>query len=436
MKKQTWIHGISLLLAFLLLFGATSCSRQDLSRAPEERIRLTVEELDVEYSEEFSEQSSRRAAEILARFLFMNDGLSISEDEKEQLAQRIQTDYLPLFLSERVREEELEQLLAHGESFCSALEELTSGEPKELRDRKIFFFGEWYRNMIATIGTERTGRVVFGGISFYLDEQIRYYEERYEQYGFSFYQLQVEMLTDRKTALTEEIGAEIFTKAMSVPAFLTSVSAGALWVEDEQLSSLLYDGDLVAILRRQGDYFCSLGITEYQWLLIGEVFSVFGSDGGEDLLGEELCILRDLGILADGGACVPKLLTLYSAFADALDAKTLAAIRDADTRDVRAMAFCSVLSKCREEFFALSAQFEMMCATSDSRELEAIENKGLLEEFAKFEKDYTVMDAEAFFEVVSACAEGREDADSVERAFLCTLRGTAPYLAFAIFSNG
>ena len=86
MKKQTWIHGISLLLALLMLFGATSCSRQDLSRAPEERVRLTVEELDVEYSEEFSVQSSRRAAEILARFLFFNDGLVISEEEKGTFA--------------------------------------------------------------------------------------------------------------------------------------------------------------------------------------------------------------------------------------------------------------------------------------------------------------------------------------------------------------
>ena len=436
MKKQTWIHGISLLLALLMLFGATSCSRQDLSRAPEERVRLTVEELDVSYTEEFAVQSSRRAAEILARFLFFNDGLVISEEEKGTLAQRIETDYLPLFSAERVREAELERVLLLGESFYHSLEGMESSEPKEARSQKLILFSEWYRDMVAILGTERTGRVVFGGISFYLDEQIHYYEERYEQYGFSFYQLQVEMLTDRKTALTEEIGAEVFTKAMTVPAFLTSVATGALWVEDEQLSSLLYDGDLVAILRRQGDYFDSLGITEYQWLLIGEVFSVFGSDGGEDLLGEELCVLRDLGVLADGAACVPKLLSLYSAFADRLDAKTFSAIRDAESRDVRAREVCSVLVECEDEFFALTDKFEMMCATSASREREAIENQGLWEEFLAFEKEYAAMDTEALFEVISECAEGRESADGVHRALLCTLRGTAPYLAFAIFENG
>ncbi|MBQ2999077.1 MAG: hypothetical protein IJD64_01310, partial [Clostridia bacterium] len=157
---------------------------------------------------------------------------------------------------------------------------------------------------------------------------------------------------------------------------------------------------------------------------------------GEDLLGEELCVLRDLGILADGAACVPKLLSLYSAFVDRLDAETLAAIRDVESRDVRAREVCRVLVECEDEFFALTDKFEMMCATSASREREVIENQGRWEEFLAFEKEYVTMDAEELFEVISECAEGRESADGVDRAILCTLRGTAPYFAFAIFENG
>ena len=430
MKKQLWIRGISLLLAFLILFGATACARGTVASEPKEEIRLTVEETPVQYTDAFSEQSARRATEILSRLLFLNEGLLIPESEKEALMQRIRNDYLPLFSSQRVREEELERVLERSEYFCDRLESASATDSK-----RTMLLGEWYRDMVAALGTERAGHVMFFGICFYLDEQIHYFEEQYDRYGFSFYQMQADLLKERKSALTDEIGADVFAKAMTVPAFLSSVAAGALWVEDEQLSSLLYDGDLVAILRRQGDYFTSLGISEYQWILLGEVFSLFGSDGGEDLLGEEICILRDLGVLSDGAACIPNALRLYSAFVDRLDAKTLAAIRDGADPDAQLKVFCSVLAECKDEMLALMEKFEMMCKTSALREFQAIENAELLEEFAAFENEYSMLNAEKFFEVISKCAEGSVGSDEVYAAAIGYLRSTAPYLAFAIDSS-
>ena len=433
MKKRLLTHGISLLLVLSLLLSLFACARPQEDSASSEGQRLTVRELDVTYSEELREHLSHRGAELLARLLRLRDGLVVPEETREELAVLLREGYLPLFERERVSEEELKQVLALAEAFCEELERSpeSSSEGGRRGDRMLTLCA-LYRDLIATLGTERGGHVAYGGLCYYLEGQISYYEERFEAYGLPWYEREAKDAERRLTTLREDVGEAVFTDAMCVPAFAASVAAGALPEADAGMGTLLYDGDLVAILQRQGDFFTSLEVSEYQWYVLGDVFSAFGGDGSESLTDGVLAALRDEGMPARVGTCVPQALSLYSAFADKLDAKIMGALREAEDEDERARILCGLLSGCEEELLVFLEKFESTCVTSGDRQRAVIENEGLTDAFATFEAEETAYDAAGFADAIAACAEGEESGERLYAATLRYLRGTLPYLAFAM----
>ena len=433
MKKQAFTRGICLLLAIFLVLGATACTKQAVE--PQEERRLCVEETDVTYSEEFSVQASRRVAEILARLLYAREGLVVPEEEKAELAQKARNGYLPLLEKEKVRVEELEQMLSRSEAFCGEWEGLLSSDISDARRARMLAFCSLYRDFVAVVGTSRAGRVTYGGLCFYLGEQVEYYEARYEAYGYAFYKKEAERAAWRKQSLEYEVGAAAFAEAMCVPAFAASLASGALPVEAAGLSSLLYDGDIVAILQRQGRFFSSLSVSEYQWYVIGEVFAGFAPDG-EGLLDSLLAVWRDDGMLGKSAIGMPCTLALYAAFADSLDANSLAAIRDAENEEARLGELCRVLVLCEDELLALLEKMEATCQMNNAREREVIEDAELLDELAAFEAAYPTLDREGVIEAISACAAGQGGIDMLRTSYLRYLRSFAPYLAFAVYADG
>ena len=129
---------------------------------------------------------------------------------------------------------------------------------------------------------------------------------------------------------------------------------------------------------------------------------------------------------------MPELLSVYAAFSDKLDATSLEAIHSAETAEERTRAICVVLSHCENELLAVLKKFEALCKSATPQELTLIENAGMFDRLAEFEQRIPIRSAEDLIQAISSCADGALSAEELERIYLGTLRGTVPYLAFAI----
>lgn len=426
MKRHVLIHGISLLLAISLFLGATSCTKRNAIDETDEQ-RLTVETVTVRYTDELLAQASLKASEILARWLYLRDGLVMGETERASFAEQVRLGYLPVWEKEGVLEDELWRALSLAERACEEWE-ASDGSTRA----RTLLLCSYYRDLVAVLGSTRAGRVTYGGLCFYFEEQIAYNQARYEQYGLSWYDTAAKQASRRLEALQGEIGAEAFTDAMSVPAFAASVAAGAIPSAEAGVAGLLYDGDLVAILQRQGDYFSSLSVSEYQWYVIGDIWLSLAIGDAESLPAQMTATLHDEGIAARSALCIPELLTLYASLADGLDAASLAELRSAETEEARARAVCKLLSACDGELLTLLEKFRTLCACATERELTLIENAGLTDELAAFEQRTPAVSAQTFVSAIRAVADGSLSQNELRRAYLGFLRGTLPYFAFSI----
>ena len=433
MKRHLCARGISLLLACVFILMCASCERGEQNgSAPEtEGKRLTVDTVEVIYDDLFKEQISRRAADIFARFVKADRGIVLKEEQKAELAQSFREEYIPIFQGEGVRAEELEEILLLCGSLCDKLEkDKLSGT----RDR-LMSFCELYRDAVALIGTKRAGRVTYDSLCNYLNGRIEYYDERYEQYGYQWYRSRAEETRARLTSLTQDVGRDTFTEAMTVPAFAATVSGGVLSSTDGAVDSMIYDGDIKEILEFQSEYFLSLEISAYQWRVIGEAFSSLEGGEPDSLLGTSLQVLREEETLARSAECMPQLLNVYAAFVSSIEIGELSALRSAETEDERMRMICAVLVRCPDELNGLFAAVEKNCATKSEAEYDVIGSAGMLSEYEEFTNKYPPIDSGALFGLIADCAEGKAEKGDVGMGLLRYLEGSAPYLAFAIYAD-
>ena len=437
MRKRVCVRGISLLLAFVFIFACVSCTRTNgEDGTPTEREQmLTVDTVDVVYSEEFKRQAADKAADVLARLIRSETGIAVSDGQRESFSDMMLEGYIPMLQDERVRPEELDGILLLADTLCSELEAINDSSDGSRMRRRMTFFCVFYRDTVALIGTQRAGRVAYDGLCYYLEGKIEYYEARYEQYGYKWYHSSAQELRKRLNALEKDVDKDTFASAMTVPTFASSVGTGMFLTVDGAVDSMLYDGDIKAILKRQSEYFLSLNITEYQWYVIGNALSALGGESSDTLLGTLLAVLWDEGVTAQSARCMPQLLEFYAAFARELEVEQLAVLRGEPSEEQRIRTVCCVLTKCTDELNALFKAFESYCATETEAEYEAVRSAEMLEELEAFSCEYSPIDSQALLEVIESCANGAAGGEDVRRGIIRYIGATAPYLAFSIYAE-
>ena len=434
MKKHLCLRGVGLLLACILTFSFVSCGKVKNDAAKETEItrRLSVDVVDVFYDKDYKEAVAEDMAEVISRLVRIEFGVILGDERKASLRELLLKDYVSLFESEGVRTCELDGILSICRTLCAELEQREIDGPAR---EKIISFCSFYRDVVSLIGTERAAGVTYEGLRLYLEDKAEYYAAGYEKYGYLWYADSAKITQSRLDALVGEVGKQTFIDAMSVPIFAMSVMSGVFPTTDGAVSSMLYDGDVSAILKRQAEYFRSLDVTDYQWYVIGEAFCTFGGYTSETLLGASTSVLVESGMLSQFARCMPKLVKTYAAFAEKLDAERISVIRNADKQEMRLRTVCEAISECPDELYELLGVFEKYCATQSEAEYSIIERADMQDRYSSFSREYSPIDASTFAKAIRSFAAGEIDESELSRSALRYLSKTAPYFAFAIYAD-
>lgn len=431
MKKCIFVRGISLLLSLILIFLCVSCSDSKKEERKNTQ-RLTVETVHTDYGEQFEMTVSARMADIFARLLRLKEGINMNDSQREELAEKMLPQYISLFEDEKVSEDELEELLLAVESTCALLEERdgTVLEGFISYDTEMYF--SIYRKMVETIGTERSGRVAYDALCIYFEDRIAYYEDRYEQYGYLWYLSSAQDLQNRLNELKADIGKQTFSDAMSVITFSASVIFGAFSLGDDAMGNLLYNGDIKETLKRQSKHFLSLGITEYQWYVMGDVLSFIDDGSSENLCDTLLLQARDDGFFARAARCAPSFLTLYAAFANKIEVEDIEQLKSEKTAEGRMRIICLVLSECNEELTPLLDNIAVNCASGGENYVKLVRSFECEDLFEDFCAEYTAIDSVALCKAINSYAKGVSKYADIRKSVIGYAVSFAPYLTFAL----
>ena len=433
MKKSLWIRGINLLLALLLVVSCAACARDGEETPPKDTGRLVIEESYVSYDESFIKEISEQATELLVALIRTEKGIILPKEERDDLSSLLRNDYIPLFADERITPEELREILSAAENLLPASENRTAETTHESTRNKATAFSSFYQNAVAIIGTRRAGNVLYEGLCIYLNTKIDHYEARYEQYGYPYYLASAQEYKTNLNALTATVGKETFSEAVTVLSFSTSLAAGLLPLSASSQESVLFDGDIQAALRRQTEYFVSLGITEEQWYAMGSVLSLLVDSSADELHEATAATLTDEGYFARLARSIPSLLTFYRAFAQNMTLEQMAILKNTDTEKEYLRAISQILTDSSDELSALLTSLESNSTKESEGCRKLMEAEGMTAELDNFLKEYPEKDMSELLRTIACHAEGSASDAALRKSVIGYARTLSPYLTFALY---
>ena len=423
MKKSAFLRAVCFLLALLMLTGLASCAKTPQPSAPAGQ-RLEVERDAVQYGADFVQESAARIAQLTARFLFLSNGMQLGDANLQSIRDRAASELLPACMRASLYPEELAAILDLAQEYCASLEadELTPAA-------RLAAFCSFYAHSVTAVGSERAGRLLYESTSLYLNGQIALYEQRYRDYGYAWYLEDAERYRAKVEMLQSSIGAENFSHAVQVLLFLGSLTAG-LAPNSAELS-LLYDAELLLILRRQSGHFAGLTLTGEQWAFMAELLSDAVPDKRDRVWSAELAVLFSEGRVGKMAATLPRLLTLYDAFTNALDGQDRALMREGDSTVV----VCRVLAQCKQPLADFLQELYDAASGASAKELSALSALGQRDAIEQFIVEHPAVTTDELIGAIESIALGAiapEELDGLLCGWLC---GAAPYMTFAISTS-
>lgn len=300
---------VSLLMAIVLLFSFASCDlwadkdkKDELPPRNEDDFAVEIE--PVEYSDEAIAEAS---AKVVALSEELADILGYSQhfgdEERKNIENKFKDDVIAILIDVMVYPEELFSMLECAEECIGLYEEQNNEEsnPKIISDL--------YTQFISILDTDRLGALTYELQLMMLGLKIDKAQEKYDKHGSSFYLEDVEYFT----ALTEKarsLGRDKFTDAFSVITFSATAFNGSLSFDGGGIDVSVYD--VFEIMKKQGERFASLTLTESDWQTVAEVIEAFLPESGKTVKEKLLITLGYDDFFIEAADIMPDLLKFYA----------------------------------------------------------------------------------------------------------------------------
>lgn len=288
---------ISLVLALTLLFSLVSCVKTE--KVPPKDKSLTVETEAVIYTAAGIDAVSSRFADLFIRIAPRLGYPALVESERENIAEMIRTDIIPIAQNIPIYEEELLDLARSAEEYLDEFE--------TERDLDLGFILGLYTKFTVTVDAERLGRLSYrlqiNSIVDKLDDAI----ENYEKNGYGI------EIVDHYTALLEDaraLGEGRYTDAFGATVFLFATSLGLGDIQGGALS--LSTSDALTVIKKQGEKLSSLGLTDREWQTVAAMCEEYIPTGGATLQGKMLVALKNDGFFSAAASLMPDATNFYA----------------------------------------------------------------------------------------------------------------------------
>ncbi|MBO5354941.1 MAG: hypothetical protein J6B09_02615 [Clostridia bacterium] len=422
---RTWC----LFLCLLLLVPTVGCATKPKPTQYLDK-DLSVESVQVIYSADFMTNTSQKLLELYCRILPLMDGPVLSPEEQAELLQEIRTYVLPMSLRAGVSEQEWDKLIAHAEAFAA---ELSGAE-----DTPLAAYCRFYQKLVAVLGHERAGLLCYDGTVQYLDYTAALYEARYRDYGYEWYLEDALRYRARLSALYEQLDAKSFGEATRVLVWLLSFTSGVAPVEQSQNpSALIYDGEMLLILRMQAQEFANISLNSEQWQLIAALYGGLAPQNPDTAMEAELSAMQEAGITSRLFGAMPELLSLYHAVMQDMTETDVSILRQNASDIEKSAVTCRVLAQNEAELLAFLRRFEALCASGDgAAERRAMQRLGLLAACDTFLAQTASIDTDQLLCAIAARAAMQDGEGALHTATIAYLKGQMPYLAFALSEKG
>lgn len=431
MKKIKYMSSAvaGLLLCVMLLSSCALFPKKEESPYIEGQ-RLSVETVEIEYTDSEMAEIVLRLTNIAGRLAFLRDGLVLTEKEKSELGENIND------IIEEVTE-------YSGIGYGVALKLLDSVEKRLSDDEEELsasLLSELYLLCIGGLGRERGAKLIYSASVACLDRRSRIFRERYEKYGYQWYLDDAERYAELSSEIREEIGYERLADAMGVFFFSTSLLSGMPAVNNEG-GFVLDNAELLLLLDRQASYLADNTLTNEQWQTVFEVyFELYFAESDaprdfDEVEREEYLALRNNREYAPLlGGIMPYVTNLYVAFVNRLSGERLGRLMSSD-RSVARLEFLNTLYLCKNEFLPLAARFSSLRFDSE-HEKNALIRADVYEDYLIYEKYRKATSGADLYNAIGNYLRGSYSKAQLDGVFENYMFSSAPYYTYVfIFDN-
>ena len=245
---------IAFLLLVSMLFCVTSCGKGN-QIPPKDKV-LVREDEAVVYTDEGAVKISDGlvgAAEVLMPKLGYP---AIKDKDREKIRTLVSERLIPIAKEIPIYESEMLTLI---DVLSETAEDI---DPDDEYTDRLGIIADAYARVSARIDAERLGELIYRLDLEWLNDKLEQTKERYDEYGFPFYLSDIEKYT-ALIADAKALGSMAFSDALSIIMFMASAVFGSFDINGGALS--VKGGDVLVILKKQGEKFASLGISEREW---------------------------------------------------------------------------------------------------------------------------------------------------------------------------
>jgi len=417
MKKKIIGKALYTLLIFIFLLALASCDRNNNEITYDENQRLEIEKEPIKYSDDFIEKANLRFTKSIVSLTESHLEMQLSDTQKKSISEQFSTTLIPIFYRIRIYEKELDLLLTGIEEYINKDNE--SGSPLYIL----------YEQCLYTIGSERSGMLVYDLCLKKIEDKAKTAEARYEAYGYSWYLEEADRCNMISSEL-KDMGEKKFVNALTMTAFIAS-TASNIRAETNENAFLLTDAELLFILDRQGTLFESQCPSDSEWQTLGALITELIPTRSSDLGTATVYALKNDAYFNSLMRVMPDVFSLYASVAKTLKEDALFSLEGTPEEQNKAILLALVASeaKIRELDTALSTY-----AKTDSERLRntvaAYTAPGELE---AFKNTYEPISADELIAALKSASENIGQAPEMHSLAVSYFASLSPELAFVLF---
>ena len=258
----------------------------------------------MEYSPEAVESAVEDLTAIFERVVdILGYADHVEEEDLEALADRFRNEIVPALVDLKIYPEELSAIIEATDECLTLWEDNNvDNDPK--------LFSDLYTKLVSIIDTERLGGLIFEIEAVVLGAKLERAEKKYSEHSSTLNLRKLEYyrsLSDKAKTL----GREKFVAAMEVILFgASSFNSSADFEDGISVST----SDTLEIMKRQGERFLALPLTEEDWQTVAAMCEEYLPTKAGESLGSKIFItLNNDNFFIEAADVMPALIKLYAA---------------------------------------------------------------------------------------------------------------------------
>lgn len=417
MKKKIITKLLCALFLFIFVLFPVSCTDNNNEITYDENQRLEIIKEPIKYSDDFIEKANHRFTKSIVSLTESHLNLQLSDTQKKNISEQFNTTLIPIFYRIRIYEKELDLLL-------TGIEEHINTEKESAAPLSML-----YEQCLYTIGSERSGMLVYDLCLKKMEDKAKTAETRYEAYGYPWYLEERERCNNISSAL-KEMGEAKFVNALTMTAFIAS-TASNIKTETNENAFLLTDAELLFLLDRQGTLFESQCPTDSEWQTIGALITELIPARSSDLGTATVYALKNDAYFNSMMRVMPDVFSLYASVAKTLKEDALFSLEGTPEEQSKAILLALLASeaKIRELDTAL-----ITYAKTDSERLKnAVAAYADPDELELFKNTYKPISADELIAALKGASENISQAPEIYELAVSYFSSLSPELAFVLF---